>query len=77
MEIVADFGGGVFLRLPEGGNHHDLGLFTVGAPAPTGSQRQFPVCTTWPGRSTRSPPSSISGPDSSPWAPWSASPTTA
>jgi len=33
METVSDLGPAVFLRLPEGDNHHDLGLFTVGASA--------------------------------------------
>ncbi len=36
MEVVDDLGGAVFLHLPEGGNHHDLGLFTVG-PRPDGA----------------------------------------
>lgn len=34
MEVVADLGQAVFLRLPEGDNHHDLGLFGVGDQVP-------------------------------------------
>jgi catechol-2,3-dioxygenase len=34
MEVVDDLGRAVFLHLPEGGNHHDLGLFEVGTAAP-------------------------------------------
>ena len=64
-----------FLRLPRSGNHHDLGLFGVGASrraraAASGS-------TTWPGRSTPSRSSSRPG---SPWptsTPTPASPATA
>ena len=42
-----------FLRLPRSGNHHDLGLFGVGAPArPARAARS--ASTTWPGSSTRS-----------------------
>ncbi|MFZ4517236.1 MAG: VOC family protein [Microthrixaceae bacterium] len=33
MEVAADLGAAVFLRLP--GNHHDLGLFSVGSGGPT------------------------------------------
>ena len=29
----------VFMRSPSGGNHHDLGLFEVGAQAPVGDTR--------------------------------------
>ena len=51
-----------FLRLPRSGNHHDLGLFGVGAqpPRPRGS----PGSTTWRGRST---PSTSSRRPGSPW----------
>ena len=45
-----------FLRLPRSGNHHDLGLFGVGA-----SRRVRAALwgsTTWPGRSTPSRSSS-------------------
>ena len=52
-----------FLRLPRSGNHHDLGLFAVGAqpPRPRGSS----ASTTSPGRST---PSRSSRRPGSPWA---------
>jgi catechol-2,3-dioxygenase len=33
MEVVDDLGRAVFMHLPEGGNHHDLGLFSIGAGA--------------------------------------------
>ena len=42
-----------FLRLPRSGNHHDLGLFGVGAPA-AAPRAARSACTTWPGRSTPS-----------------------
>jgi catechol-2,3-dioxygenase len=36
FEVVGDFGGGeaIFLRAAGNDNHHDLGLFTIGAQAP-------------------------------------------
>jgi catechol-2,3-dioxygenase len=35
FEVVAELGGrAVFMRSPTGGNHHDLGLFSVGPTAP-------------------------------------------
>ena len=34
FEVVAAFPGATFLRSPRGGNHHDLGLFSVGPDAP-------------------------------------------
>jgi catechol-2,3-dioxygenase len=34
FEVVGAFPGATFLRSPIGGNHHDLGLFSVGADAP-------------------------------------------
>lgn len=30
MQVVDDLGQAVFLNLPESGNHHDLGLFSIG-----------------------------------------------
>ncbi len=33
MEPIAELPNGVFLRLPNSGNHHDLGLFSIGADA--------------------------------------------
>ena len=54
MEVVArePRANAAFLRLPRSGNHHDLGLFGVGARRP---DRAGPSgSTTWRGRSTRS-----------------------
>ena len=41
MEVVDDLGQAAFLHLPEGGNHHDLGLFSSG-PAPEERRRRGP-----------------------------------
>ena len=65
-----------FLRLPRSGNHHDLGLFGVGAQPPRPA-RLASGSTTWPGRST---PSRSSRRRGSPWrtsTPSPASPATA
>jgi len=40
MEVVDDLGQAAFLRLPESGNHHDLGLFSAG---PTGEPGAGPT----------------------------------
>jgi catechol-2,3-dioxygenase len=41
MEVVDDLGQAAFLRLPQGANHHDLGLFSSG-PAPEERRRRGP-----------------------------------
>ena len=41
MEVVDDLGRAAFLRVPQGGNHHDLGLFSSGA-APAAGRRAGP-----------------------------------
>ena len=62
MEVVArePRANAAFLRLPRSGNHHDLGLFGLGAGGRRGRAARS-GSTTWPGRSTRSTSSSRPG----------------
>ena len=66
-----------FLRAPGSANDHDLGLFALDGAAPIPREpRPGSGCTTWRGRSARSPNSTRRG---SAWptaAPWSVPATT-
>ena len=75
---VAEAGNGaaVFMRAAETENHHDLGLFSVGANAPGPEQGRAGLYhLAW--KSTRSRIWRRCGSDSSRWARWSARATTA